>query len=222
MAEKRTRPSGSAPEMPPSRNLGVGNSVGNASCGDRHGDDPLALIVSAGARKEKLRQRETHPFRPAKRLPAYAELHAASAFSFLDGSSLPEDLVEEAARLEIPAVALADTNGVYGAPRFYKAAKAAGVKAIVGAEVTLSPSPPSPSPSPAAGGRGFRGMAPRDGPRGFVRPAPRLTLLVESRAGYRNLCRLITAGALGKPKGETSVTLAQVAAHAEGLHVLTG
>ena len=51
---------------------------------------------------------------------------------------------------------------------------------------------------------------------------PRLTLLVENRAGYRNLCRLITAGALGKPKGETAVTLEQVAAHAEGLHVLTG
>ncbi len=50
----------------------------------------------------------------------------------------------------------------------------------------------------------------------------RLTLLVENQTGYRNLCRLITAGALGKPKGETSVTLAQVAAHAEGLHVTTG
>ena len=51
---------------------------------------------------------------------------------------------------------------------------------------------------------------------------PRLTLLVENRTGYRNLCRLITAGALGKPKGETAVTLEQVAAHAEGLHVATG
>src|SRR5262252_4189373 len=138
MADKRTRPSGSAPEMPPSRNLGVGNAVGNASCGDRHGGgDPLALIVSAGARKEKLRQREFGRTVSSRRRPAYVELHAASAFSFLDGSSLPEDLVEEAARLEIPAVALADTNGVYGAPRFYKAAKAAGIKAIVGAEVTL-------------------------------------------------------------------------------------
>jgi error-prone DNA polymerase len=56
------------------------------------------------------------------------------------------------------------------------------------------------------------------GARGDVR----LTLLVENRTGYRNLCRLITAGALGKPKGETSVTWDQIAAHAEGLHVLTG
>ena len=222
MAEKRTRPSGSAPEMPPSRNLGVGSAVGNASCGGRHGGgDPLALIVSAGARKEKLRERETHNFRrsAASRKPAYAELHAASAFSFLDGSSLPEDLVEEAARREIPAVALVDTNGVYGAPRFYKAAKAAGIRAIVGAEVTLE-----------GGGkpRPYGAVARPPRPHGAVgatlaaaRP-PRLTLLVETRAGYRNLCRLITAGALGKPKGETSVTLEQVAAHAEGLHALTG
>src|SRR5215470_11933794 len=138
MADKRTRPSGSAPEMPPSRNLGVGSAVGNASCGDRHaGGDPLALIVSAGARKEKLRQREFGASAPRARAAAYVELHCASAFSFLDGSSLPEDLVEEAARREIPAVALVDTNGVYGAPRFYKAARAAGIRALVGADVSL-------------------------------------------------------------------------------------
>ena len=131
MPEKRTRPSGNPPELPPSRNLGVGNS----SCRDH--DDPAALIVAAGARKEKLREREFPPARRARPRPAYAELRVASAFSFLDGSSLPEDLVEEAARREIPAVALVDRNGVYGAPRFYKAAKAAGIQALVGAEVTL-------------------------------------------------------------------------------------
>jgi len=67
----------------------------------------------------------------------YAELHAASAFSFLEGASLPEDLVAEAARLEYPAVALCDRDGVSGAPRFYKAAAAAGVKPIVGCDVSL-------------------------------------------------------------------------------------
>ncbi len=56
----------------------------------------------------------------------------ASAFSFLDGASLPEDLIERAADLGLPAVALVDRNGVYGAPRFYKAANAAGIKALVG------------------------------------------------------------------------------------------
>ena len=197
--DKRTRPSGNAPEMPPSRNLGVGNS----SCGghDGKGGDPLKLIVAAGARKEKLRERDWNRSAPRAKPRPYAELRVASAFSFLDGASLPEDLIEQAARCEIPAVALVDRNGVYGAPRFYKAAKAAGLKALVGAEVTIS------------GGREGR-------PYGTM--ARRITLLVENRTGYKNLCRLISAGALGKPKGETSVTLEQIAAHAEGLHCLTG
>jgi error-prone DNA polymerase len=193
VSEKRSRPSGNPPPMPPSRNLGVGSAVGNADSGG-HGD-PVRLIVSPGARKEKLRHREFGGASAGAKSPAYVELHCASAFSFLDGASLPEDLVEEAARREIPAVALVDRNGVYGAPRFYKAAKAAGLKAIVGAEVAVT-------------GRG--GML------------PRLALLVESRTGYRNLCRLITAGALGKPKGEMSVSLEEIAAHSEGLHALTG
>ncbi|HEY1433871.1 MAG TPA: error-prone DNA polymerase, partial [Thermoanaerobaculia bacterium] len=218
--------------MPPSRNLGVG--VGNAGCGG-HGN-PAALIVSPGARKEKLRHREFARGAERGKARPYVELHAASAFSFLDGASLPEDLVEQAARREIPAVALVDRNGVYGAARFYKAAKAAGVKAIVGAEATLllpalpagecrgegrsrsrlrekvleleKTDAPLTLPSLPAGGRGLE--------------PSRLTLLVENQAGYRNLCRLLTAGALGKPKGEASVTLDQVAAHADGLHVLTG
>jgi error-prone DNA polymerase len=186
--------------MPPARDLGAGNP----GCAG----DPLARIVAAGARKEKLRQRAWRS--PALRSTPrpYAELRAASAFSFLEGSSLPEDLVEQAARLAIPAVALVDRNGVYGAPRFYKAAKEAGLKALVGAEVTVGHSLTPPSP-PA-------------GRRGGIAPRPRLTLLVENRTGYKNLCRLITAGALGKAKGETAVTREQLEAHAEGLGCLTG
>ena len=68
----------------------------------------------------------------------YIELHAASAFSFLQGASLPETLVERAAALGYPALALLDADGVYGAPRFHKAAKQAGIKAIIGAELTIS------------------------------------------------------------------------------------
>ena len=67
----------------------------------------------------------------------YIELHAASAFSFLQGASLPEALVERAAALGYPALALLDADGVYGAPRFHKAAKQAGLKAIIGAELTI-------------------------------------------------------------------------------------
>ncbi|HEV8269157.1 MAG TPA: PHP domain-containing protein, partial [Thermoanaerobaculia bacterium] len=64
------------------------------------------------------------------------------------------------------------------------------------------------------------GLVPPPRPAGV--PPPRLTLLVESQRGYKNLCRLLTAGASGKPKGQASVTWDEVAAHAEGLHVLTG
>src|SRR5262252_1860310 len=67
----------------------------------------------------------------------YIELRARSAFSFLEGAAQPEDLVERAAELGYPALALGDRDGLYGAPRFYHAAAQAGLKAIVGAELTL-------------------------------------------------------------------------------------
>jgi len=68
----------------------------------------------------------------------FTELHAQSAFSFLEAAELPETLVAEAVRLDMPALALVDRDGVYGAPRFYRAARAAGIKALVGSEVTLA------------------------------------------------------------------------------------
>jgi error-prone DNA polymerase len=144
---------------------------------------------SPGARKEKLRERAFRRGGGSPPLP-YAELRCASAFSFLDGASLPEDLVARAAELGLGALALVDAQGVHGAPRFWKAAKAAGIKPLVGSEVTLE--------------------------------VARLTLLAESRTGYRNLCKLVTAAAAGKPKGEAQARWDQVEQHAEGLHVLTG
>ena len=183
----RSRPSGNPQTGPPSRNLA----------------GPLTpQIVAAGARKEKLRQRNWDLPVSSKSPRPYAELRAASAFSFLDGASLPEDLVERAAALSIPAVALVDRNGVYGAPRFYKAAKEAGIKALVGAEIVVEPLEPAPEKKSA--------------------DLPRLTLLVESRTGYKNLCQLLTRGALDRPKGETRVGWDDIALHAEGLHCLTG
>jgi error-prone DNA polymerase len=68
----------------------------------------------------------------------FIELHAQSAFSFLEAADLPETLVAEAARLDMPAIALVDRDGVYGGPRFYRAAVNAGLKALVGSEVTLA------------------------------------------------------------------------------------
>ncbi len=67
----------------------------------------------------------------------YLELHTASAFSFLAGASLPETLIKRAADLGYPALALLDRDGVYGAPQLFRAAKAAGLKAIVGSELTV-------------------------------------------------------------------------------------
>src|SRR5947199_7115371 len=113
----------------------------------------------------------------------YVELRCRSAFSFLAGASLPEDLVDQAAALGYDTLALADRSGVYGAPRFFQAARKAGIRPLVGAEVAV------------VGGGLF-------------------WLLVESRAGYKNLCRLLTAAALGREKGQAEATWAQVEEHA--------
>src|SRR5262249_52590563 len=68
----------------------------------------------------------------------YVELNARSAFSFLEGASVPEELIATAADFGMPAVALIDRDGVYGAPRFHLAAKKAGLRAHIGAEVTCT------------------------------------------------------------------------------------
>jgi len=152
----------------------------------------------------------------------YVELRARSAFSFLEGASAPEELAEGAAALGYDALALGDRDGLYGAPRFHQAAGHAGLRAIVGAEITLddasfgllaapSAAPVAPSPAPA-----------------------RLYLLVPDRERYRNLCRMITAaklrvighGADGAPrypaKGQSRVTLDDLERWGAGLICLAG
>jgi len=69
----------------------------------------------------------------------YVELHCHSNFSLLDGASHPEDLVARARELEMPALAITDHDGLYGAVRFYKAARQAGIRPIIGAELTVDP-----------------------------------------------------------------------------------
>jgi len=66
----------------------------------------------------------------------YTELHARSAFSFLAGASLPEELASVCAERNMDAMAMLDRDGMYGAPRFYMAAKKSNVRALIGAEVT--------------------------------------------------------------------------------------
>jgi len=86
----------------------------------------------------------------------FVELHARSAFSFLRGGSLPEALVAEAARLGIPAMALCDRDGVYGAVRLHMSAKEAGVRALVGCELTMEDG--SVVPVLVATRAGYRGL----------------------------------------------------------------
>ncbi|MGC2369931.1 MAG: error-prone DNA polymerase, partial [Candidatus Sulfotelmatobacter sp.] len=147
----------------------------------------------------------------------YIELHARSAFSFLEGSSLPEDLAGICARLQMPAMALLDTDGVYGAPRFHMAAKKLKIKAHIGAEVTcdLNQSTIKNQQSTIAPVQvGNRQSA--------IGNSFRLPLLVSSRTGYQNLCRLITKMKLRNKKGEGAVYGKELEEHAHGLICLTG
>src|SRR5437870_11964790 len=139
----------------------------------------------ANRRSHRLGARRTRTSHPAHRTPhsvMYLELHTSSAFSFLDGASLPGTLIERAAALGYPALALLDRDGVYGAPQFYRAAKKTGLKAIVGAELTIGHRPSAWS----------------------------LPVLVATAEGYRNLCRLITRAKLAAPKGESRLALSDV------------
>src|ERR1700760_1560066 len=109
----------------------------------------------------------------------YIELHANSAFSFLEGGSQPEALAERAFALGMPALALMDRNGFYGSARFHKIASENGIKAHVGAEISIA------------------GLGNRLTPPTWLAPQPladppRLPLLCETRDGYQNLCQLIT------------------------------
>ncbi|MFY9562222.1 MAG: error-prone DNA polymerase [Terriglobales bacterium] len=125
----------------------------------------------------------------------YIELHSRSAFSFLEGSSTPEALVDACAALGMPALALLDRDGVYGSSRFHLAAKKAEIKAHIGAEVTCS----------------------------SCCGESRLPLLVTSRTGYQNLCRLITQMKLRVGRKEGAFAEEQdLIEHANGLICLTG
>jgi error-prone DNA polymerase len=131
----------------------------------------------------------------------YIELHTSSAFSFLDGASLPEALIDRAVALGYPALALLDRDGVYGAPRFHLAAKRAGIKAIVGAELTMT--------------SGARTTDP--GARVFTLP-----VIIETQEGYRNLCRLVTTMKLRAAKGQGALTFDDLDSHVGGLIALAG
>src|ERR1700729_2967260 len=140
----------------------------------------------------------------------YVELHAASAFSFLEGASLPEDLIQRAAELNMPAMALLDRNGVYGAARFHTLARKHGVRAHVGAEIAVS-------------SLGRRLTPPAWLPHRHVPESARLPLLCTSRMGYQNLCQLITRFKMRETtKCEGAATVEDLEQYAPGLVCLTG
>jgi error-prone DNA polymerase len=153
----------------------------------------------------------------------FIELHARSAFSFLEGASLPEELVGVCQHFGMPAMALLDTDGVYGSPRLHLAANKAKIKAHIGAEASVNFSPRSHEVTEKIQQSKINNPKPAFSASQCLRGKFRLPLLVASRTGYQNLCRLITKMKLrAKKKGEGAVTRQELEEHAEGLICLTG
>jgi len=164
----------------------------------------------------------------------YVELHARSAFSFLEGASLPEELAAVCAQLKLPAMALLDADGVYGAPRFHLAMQKAKLKAHIGAEVSANLFSPQRHrvTEKKISHRSSRILTDsinnqKSAIKNFSVPLClcgefRLPLLVSSRAGYQNLCRLITKMKLRAKKGEGAVCAEELEEHAHELICLTG
>ena len=127
----------------------------------------------------------------------FAELLGRSCFSFLEGASHPEELVERAAELDLEGLAICDRDGLYGSARAHAAAKKIERRVIVGAELTVE-LPGAPPPGDGA-------------------PAASVALLVEDHEGYSNLCRLLTAAHADHDKGTAGTSPAAIAAAARGL-----
>ncbi|MCY7344575.1 MAG: error-prone DNA polymerase, partial [Pseudonocardia sp.] len=140
---------------------------------------------------------------PGEHVP-FAELHCHSNFSFLDGASHPEELVEQAVRLGLDAIALTDHDGMYGVVRFAEAAAELNMRTVFGAELSLGLSAPQ------------NGVADPEGTH--------LLLLARDPEGYRALCRVISAAQLrGEEKGRPVYDLDEVVAETAGrVLALTG
>ena len=147
---------------------------------------------------------------------SYVPLWCKSNFSFLEGASHPDELVEQAHALGVRALALTDRDGVHGVVRAHVKARELGVSLIVGAEVTVSA-----EVTVGDGAIAGAGTCPEITAGTPGHPST-CVLLAMNRTGYANLCRLITAGRLRRPKGESCVTWPEVCARAEGLIALWG
>src|SRR3954466_8704002 len=143
---------------------------------------------------------------PERRLGStpYAELHCHSNFSFLDGASHPEELVEEAVRLGLEALAITDHDGMYGVVGFAEAAAAFGLPTVFGAELSLGLTRPQ------------NGVADPEGRH--------LLVLARDNEGDRRLCRAIsTAQLAGREKGKPQISMEELSQlHGGHWMVLTG
>ncbi|MCA9571317.1 MAG: DNA polymerase III subunit alpha, partial [Myxococcales bacterium] len=135
---------------------------------------------------------------------AFVHLHTHSQFSILDGTATVYALAKRAASLGMPALALTDSGNMYGAVAFYKACKGEKVKPVLGAELFVQP----------------EGVQHRD-PEG-IDGGYQLIALIENDAGYKNLCKLITAGIFDGMRYKPRVDLELLRAHRDGLIVLAG
>jgi error-prone DNA polymerase len=163
----------------------------------------------------------------------YIEFHSRSAFSFLEGASLPEDLISACAQQHMPAMALLDRDGLYGSPRFYLAAERVRLKAHIGVEISCESFSPRRH-------RGTEKTRKTEGAESNLKPAIKnpkslpssvslclcgefkLPLLVASQTGYQNLCQLITRMKLRAKKEEGAVLEHELEQHAAGLICMTG
>jgi error-prone DNA polymerase len=136
---------------------------------------------------------------------SYTELRLSSAMSFLQASSTPEELANEAGKLGYKSLALADFGGVYGIPRFVKACMDVGVRPIVGAKLHVDMRSVFASPRPEAQSQ-----------------PPEILLLCETEKGYENLCELLTEGHATQEKGECVVDLQTLERLNEGIVALVG
>jgi error-prone DNA polymerase len=153
----------------------------------------------------------TGRWKPCMTKPAeYIELHASSAFSFLEAASQPEGLVRAVVETGMPAMALLDRNGVYGAARFHGSAKHNGVRAHIGAEIAVHD-------------MGVRIQPPLWLPHQHRSEPSRLPLLCMSQVGYQNLCQLITRFKMReKAKCEGAAMLDDMSEFHDGLLCFTG
>src|SRR5947209_18615929 len=143
----------------------------------------------------------------------YAELHCWSNFSFLEGSTHPEELVEHGVRLGLRGIALTDRDGLYGAVRFAKAAVPhPGFAALCGAELTLE----SAAPEPIRAGRPARPA--KDVPT----DTPRIVLIAEDKTGYANLAYLVSRAQLRGRKRDARLRLEDLEGRTAGLVALSG